>query len=237
VSLLVKIDGKYALPICPLFFANSYKYINFLSQLNKKKKWESGQKLKKPLIHKDFFKPTFVFESGQKVGKWAEKLGKTVHSHSTTRKNSAKYPQVCPEKWAMPVFPNSKVGKKEEALLSLLLVPRVFGFLFFVKFPSAARAMRNRQCDNIVFVVNIHARIDFPGSILIVVNKDLQSDLSELSFSEHNVRNVSYQHCAVASLNVTNFTHFMKTSFFGFIIRVAICAQNITLPSPDSPPP
>jgi len=66
----------------PLFFVNYIYILNFLSQLNKRKKWESGQKARKPAWIRGFSKPTFVFKSGQKVGKWPLFLPKSSENAS-----------------------------------------------------------------------------------------------------------------------------------------------------------
>ena len=57
------------LPSCPLFFADYYYFLYFFIALNERKKWESGQKVRKPSKIKGFSVPTFIFKTGQKVGK------------------------------------------------------------------------------------------------------------------------------------------------------------------------
>jgi hypothetical protein len=56
----------------PTFFRYLYIFLNFFFTINRRKKWESGQKSPKPLIYKGFRLPTFTFKSGQKVGKWPQ---------------------------------------------------------------------------------------------------------------------------------------------------------------------
>jgi hypothetical protein len=52
----------------PLFFVNYIYILNFLSQLNKKKKWESGQKARKPRNFGLFPSPLLFLKVGRK---WA----------------------------------------------------------------------------------------------------------------------------------------------------------------------
>ena len=53
------------------FFFHLYINFNiFFSHLSEEKKWESGQKTRKPLGRNGFSLATFENKSGQKVGKW-----------------------------------------------------------------------------------------------------------------------------------------------------------------------
>lgn len=57
----------------PAFILQLLYFLIFLSQLNKKKKRESGQKNRKPALILRFFKPGFVLKSGFKTQKnWAK---------------------------------------------------------------------------------------------------------------------------------------------------------------------
>jgi hypothetical protein len=54
----------------PLFFVTYIIFNIFFSYLSEEKKWESGQKTRKPLGRNGFSLATFENKSGQKVGKW-----------------------------------------------------------------------------------------------------------------------------------------------------------------------
>lgn len=69
----ISIENSSKFPCWPVGHFFSPLYINFnifFSHLSEEKKWESGQKTRKPLGRNGFSLATFENKSGQKVGKW-----------------------------------------------------------------------------------------------------------------------------------------------------------------------
>ena len=61
------------------FFAHLLYILLFFFAFNREKKWESGHKPRKPAWLTGILLATFVFKSGQKVGKWPQIWPKTPH--------------------------------------------------------------------------------------------------------------------------------------------------------------
>ena len=79
------------MPTCPLFSANLYIIINFLSHLITQKKWAKWALCLETLDFTGFFMPTFAKKSGLKVGKVGIKVGKNgLISQKSPRKNTLK---------------------------------------------------------------------------------------------------------------------------------------------------